>query len=104
QETAPRRRHDAGTVTRAMQSEAVQKASWRVLRVKLEGANQNPAVIGIDQLPGKANYFIGRHSWGWKTNVPTYAKVKYENVYPGVDVVYHSSSQHELEYDFVVGT
>src|SRR5262249_3078209 len=38
-----------------------------------------------------------------KANVPTYAKVKYEKVYPGIDLVYHGDSQHKLEYDFEVG-
>jgi hypothetical protein len=33
--------------------------------------------------------------------VPTYAKVRYARVYPGVDLVYHGD-QGQLEYDFVV--
>jgi hypothetical protein len=33
--------------------------------------------------------------------VPNYAKVKYANVYPGVDLVYYGN-QGKLEYDFVV--
>ena len=35
-------------------------------------------------------------------NVPTYAKVRYESVYPGVDLVYYGTQGGELEYDFVV--
>ncbi|HXW16502.1 MAG TPA: SBBP repeat-containing protein, partial [Terriglobia bacterium] len=52
--------------------------------------------------PGKANYFIGNDPSKWRTNVPTYAKVRYESVYPGVDLVYYGTRKGELEYDFVV--
>ncbi len=38
----------------------------------------------------------------WRTNLPTYARVQYSSTYPGIDVVYHGSSQQQLEYDFVV--
>jgi len=55
----------------------------------------------MDELPGKSNYFIGNDPKKWRTNVPNYAKVKYANVYPGVDVVYYGN-QGQLEYDFVV--
>src|SRR5262249_31008640 len=37
----------------------------------------------------------------WRTNVPTYAKVRYEAIYPGVDLVYYGN-QRQFEYDFVV--
>ncbi len=73
-----------------------------VLRMKLLGANPHPHVAGLDKLPGKTNYFIGSDPQKWRTDVPTYAKVKYEAVYPGVDVVYYGTQGRELEYDFIV--
>jgi len=72
------------------------------LRLKLLGANPQPVVSGTDELPGKANYFIGNDHSKWRTNVPTYAKVRYQGVYPGVDLVYYGTQGGELEYDFVV--
>jgi len=72
-----------------------------VVRMKLAGANPQPQVAGVEELPGKVNYFIGNHSSKWRTNIPAYAKVKYEGVYPGVDVVYYGN-QGQLEYDLVV--
>jgi hypothetical protein len=72
-----------------------------LLRMKLVGANPNPKIVGADELPGKSNYFIGNDPKKWRTNVPNYAKVKYANVYPGVDLVYYGN-QGKLEYDFVV--
>ncbi|HXJ96599.1 MAG TPA: SBBP repeat-containing protein, partial [Terriglobia bacterium] len=56
---------------------------------------------GLDELPGKSNYFIGNDPKKWRTNVANYAKVKYEGVYPGIDLVYYGN-QRQLEYDFVV--
>ena len=73
-----------------------------VLRLKLVNANQNAAVTGVDELPGKANYFIGNDPKQWRTNVPTYGRVKYQGVYPGVDLVYYGNQGGQLEYDFVV--
>jgi hypothetical protein len=72
------------------------------LRISLHGAAKSPAVTGLDPLPGKANYFIGKDPRKWHTNLPTYSRVKYHNVYRGIDLVYHGSSQRELEYDFIV--
>jgi len=72
-----------------------------LLRMKLVGANSRPSVSGLAEQPGKVNYFIGDDPKQWRTNVPTYAKVKYESVYPGVDLVYYGDGR-QLEYDFVV--
>src|SRR6266705_2372896 len=71
------------------------------LRMSLVGAARKPTVSGTDELPGKANYFIGKDRSKWRTNVPTYARVHYREVYPGIDLVYYGN-QRQLEYDFVV--
>jgi hypothetical protein len=72
-----------------------------VVRMSLVGAAPRPVVSGLDELPGKANYFVGADSAKWRTNVPTYARVHYREVYPGIDLVYYGN-QRQLEYDFVV--
>ena len=69
--------------------------------MSLAGANPKATVTGLDELPGKSNYFIGNDPAKWRTNVPTYAKVKYQNVYRGIDLVYYGNPQ-QLEYDFLV--
>jgi hypothetical protein len=58
-------------------------------------------VSGLEELPGKANYFIGSDPAKWRTNIPTYAKVHYRDVYLGIDLLYYGN-QRQLEYDFVV--
>jgi hypothetical protein len=72
-----------------------------VLRMRLVSANVKAKVTGLDELLGKSNYLIGNDPKKWRTNVPNYAKVKYANVYPGIDLVYHGS-QGQLEYDLQV--
>ena len=71
------------------------------LRMQLVGASPNAAITGTDELPGKSNYFIGNDPNQWLTNVPNYARVRYHDVYPGVDLVYYGN-EGQLEYDFVV--
>ncbi len=81
--------------------ENVEKRSTTGLRIKLVGANPTPEVQGLNELPGKSNYFIGNDRKKWRTNVPTYSRVKYRNVYPGVDLVYYGKMQ-KMEHDFIV--
>ena len=72
-----------------------------VLRMQLVRANPAARSWGLDDLPGKSNYFLGNDPQNWRTNVPTYAKVRYQGVYRGVDLVYYGNQQ-QLEYDFIV--
>jgi beta-propeller repeat-containing protein len=82
-------------------SRSTPSESTECVRMKLVGVSPAARESGVDELPGKANYFIGNDPKKWRTNVPTYAKVKYEAVYPGVDLIYYGNQQ-QLEYDFVV--
>jgi hypothetical protein len=83
-------------------AESPQATMHSVLRMKLVGAKLNVAVTGASELPGKSNYFIGNDPKKWRTNVPNYAKVKYPDMYPGIDLVYYGNRGGQLEYDFVV--
>jgi hypothetical protein len=69
--------------------------------MELAGAQPSPEVIGVDELQGKVNYFVGNDPKQWRTNIPTYAKVRYRDVYPGVDLIYYGKGK-QLEYDFIV--
>ncbi len=72
-----------------------------VLRMQLDGANPNATVSGVDRMPTKVNYFISNDPKKWHTNVPAYSQVKYQGIYPGVDLLFYGN-QRRLEYDFVV--
>lgn len=80
---------------------ANQKPANIVFRVNLVGANQNPKVVGEELQPGKVNYFIGNDPKKWQTDVPVYKQVRYQDVYPGIDLVYYGN-QSRVEHDFVI--
>src|SRR6266851_8109011 len=73
----------------------------KLLSTILAGANKQATVAKLDELPGKRNYLIGNDPSKWRIDVPTYSRVRFEKVYPGVNVTYYGN-QHQLEYDFEV--
>ena len=72
-----------------------------IIRMALDGVNKNPAASGDELLPGKSNYFIGNDPAKWHRDIPQFARVRYQDVYPGIDLVYYGN-QGLLEYDFKV--
>ena len=72
-----------------------------VLHMHHVGANPLAKVVGLDPLPGTVNYLIGNDATHWRHDVPTYARVRYEGIYPGIDLIYYGSQQ-QVEYDFVL--
>ena len=72
-----------------------------VLRMQLIGANDTAEAVGTHELEGKANYFVGNDQDKWLRDVPTFGRVRYSNVYDGVDIEYYGKQQ-QLEYDFRV--
>ena len=77
------------------------KAETAVVRMKLAGAGKPGQVAGLDKLPGLSSYFIGNDPAKWRTNIPNYARIQYQGVYPGVDLVCYGK-ERQLEYDLVV--
>jgi hypothetical protein len=72
-----------------------------VLRMDLVGGNRKPPVEGQEARSGKSNYFIGNDPAQWHAEIPTFGRVKYGNVWPGIDLAYHGK-ERQLEYDFIV--
>jgi len=86
---------------RRFPEKAQPKPSTRVLSMKIEGANPSATANALDRLPGVSNYFIGNDPGRWHTNIPTYKKVQFGEIRPGVDLVYYGN-QRQLEYDFLL--
>jgi uncharacterized protein (TIGR03437 family) len=76
-------------------------ASVDTLRMSLIGANGKAHAVGMSPQPGVVSYFIGNDPKKWRSGIPTYGKVEYPQIYPGVDLVFYGN-QRQLEYDFVV--
>jgi RHS repeat-associated protein len=72
------------------------------VRMDLVGASPNPQAVALDPQAGHANYFLGNDPSQWVTDVATFGKVDFQNVYPGIDLEYFSTTSGQLEYDFIV--
>lgn len=65
------------------------------------GCNENLKIIGNEKIDAFYNYFVGADSTKWKSNVPIYNKLKYQNIYDKIDLSYYSHGG-KLKYDFIV--
>jgi hypothetical protein len=71
------------------------------LTMKFPGAAHPLKISGEGRLSGTANYFIGKDASQWRTKIPTYGRVRYASLYPGVDLVFYGTDG-KLEYDLLV--
>ena len=68
-------------------------------RITLDpGARSTP--IAESPISGATNYLRGPRE-RWITRVPHFERVRYRNLYPGIDLVFYAS-QGAIEYDFIV--
>src|SRR6185437_860123 len=67
---------------------------WRACRVPPRTRGREPHRIeGLDLQATTASYFIGRDPTGWRSHIPTFGRVRYAEVYPGVDVIFYGNDQ-----------
>ena len=78
------------------------ESQFQTLQMKIAGASSALRLTAAEQLPGRSNYFIGNDPAKWRTGVPQFGRVRYENIYPGINLVFYGNQGH-LEYDFQVG-
>ena len=71
------------------------------LRFAWLGADPEARATPESVLPGKVNYFKGSDPAKWHTSIQTYARVRYDAIYRGIDLVYYGTGR-QLEYDLVV--
>src|SRR5579872_2849872 len=77
------------------------KSQLAVVKVRFQGASRAPRIDAEDRRGGVTNYFIGNDPSKWRTDVPQFGKVRYHDLYPGIDVVFYGNPD-QLEYDFVL--
>lgn len=85
----------------AVASQRSKEDRTAAIRMRFLGGNPRAHVTATNQLPGRTNYFIGNHPSEWHANVPQYARVSYQDVYPGVSLAFYGV-QRRLEFDFIV--
>jgi hypothetical protein len=80
---------------------AMSPSKASVIRMKIEGSTKSPAVTALDRIEAHSNYIIGNDPKKWVMDVPLYGRVRFQSLYPGIDLEYYGT-QATLEYDFVV--
>jgi hypothetical protein len=73
----------------------------KAIRLRVQGAAHTSRATAEEPMAGRVNYFIGNDPAKWHTSIATYNKVRYANVYPGIDLVYYGTAG-KLEYDFAI--
>jgi len=65
--------------------------------LRFPGSRPGTRATGILPNTGRVNYLIGNDPVKWRTEIPTFGAVRYQNLYKGIDLIFHAA-----EYDFVV--
>jgi uncharacterized protein (TIGR03437 family) len=73
------------------------------LRMWFTGNARPQAIEPLDPRPGVSSYFLGNDPSAWRTGIPQSGRVRYRQVYPGIDVLFKAGANNRFEYDFVVG-
>ena len=66
---------------------AAQGAAPTPLHLTWAGSNPQALIRGTDRLPGLYHAYLGEPTQ-WRSNIPTFAAVLYQNLYPGIDLRY----------------
>jgi len=72
-----------------------------VIRLQFVNSNPHAAIEGMDPQTARVSYFISGDASRWHSNIPLYGKVRINELYPGIDVIFYTREQ-QLEYDFVI--
>jgi hypothetical protein len=87
--------------TRVSEQSQSQSPELMLLRTRLEGACPTSRLIGANESRAYANFYLGGNPSRWTTHVPQYLEIRYEDIYPGIDLKYYGNAD-QIEYDFIV--
>lgn len=71
------------------------------LSLVLEGAQRKSSLTPDQPLGATVNYLRGTDVQLWRRNVPTFARLRYHNLYRGIDLVFYGDGR-QMEHDFVI--
>jgi hypothetical protein len=75
--------------------------SESVVRMTFKDNAGRMTAVGEGPVETTSRYYIGNDPRHWQPDVPNFSRVRYRNMYPGIDVAYHGNAR-QLEYDFIV--
>ena len=77
------------------------RAKAQRVGLRFQGGSASSSPVTARPLEGIVNYFLGSDPSQWRTSIPTFGRVDYRGVYPGIDAAYYGT-QGRLEYDLIV--
>jgi hypothetical protein len=69
------------------------------LGLRFVGSNAATRIRSFERAEGRSNYLLGSDPSRWIQGVPNYSRLKYEGVYPDIDLIFYGNSD-KLEHDF----
>ncbi|MCU1254691.1 MAG: uncharacterized protein JWM83_990, partial [Candidatus Angelobacter sp.] len=73
----------------------------RATRLGMSFGGRSAQIAGEQELSAKTNYFRGNNPANWRTGLSNFAQIRYQQLWPGIDLVFYGNGEH-LEHDFVV--
>jgi len=74
------------------------------LQMSFLNASESTTITAGTPLPGIVNDFRGNQPTSWQTNIPTYASIHYQELYPGVNLRYEGNDGLlESTFDIAAG-
>ena len=73
--------------------------SQQRLGMRFIGLADDSLLVATDPIKSRTNYLLGTDSSRWIRDVPNFGQIKYESIYPGVDLVFYGNGS-KLEHDF----
>jgi hypothetical protein len=79
------------------------RAGQNRVHTRFLGVRANLAITGVEP-SGHANFLVGQEEHGWRTGLPVYRKLMYQQLYPGIDLVYlGTGGRLKSEYHVAAG-
>ncbi|GIX50660.1 MAG: hypothetical protein KatS3mg132_854 [Limisphaera sp.] len=81
------------------------RAPGRTLHLRWLDADPRARAVSVEPLAGRVHYLLGSDPARWRRHVPLSGVIRFEQVYPGVDVVHRATDRMlEMEYHLAPGT
>jgi len=71
------------------------------IAMRFDGAAAGPREVSLEGAATTVNYLVGADRQAWRTGLEARARVRFRDVYPGIDVAYYGTDR-EVEYDVLV--
>jgi len=80
---------------------AAKAGNAHAVKLKLEGADLSKTPLELKETGSVQHFFKGNDRNKWASGVRSFERIKYSDVYPGIDLL-HYSNRSSLKYDFIV--